>query len=276
MQMRYRVLQSVSSKLPLPLAYWLADRVADAQWWRSVKDRNAVAENLQLIDPVGASPQRERQVFRNFGHYLVEFFAIHGTTPTVQFQGEHHLQEAHAQGRGVISLTGHLGNWELAGVCVRRRGYAVSGIALRHRDEETDRLFNHRRSLEGLGVIPLGPGAWRESLQVLQRGEVLGILGDRDFTNHGIRLPFFSASAVFPLGPALLSLRSGAPVVPTFLLRQGPMKFQLIWEPAIRPPAHRSASGAAEALTREYVRVLESYIRRWPDQWLMFQPARVG
>lgn len=273
--LRYRLAQWLSERLPSPAAFRCADQLSDA-WCRiSAKDRAAVQANLFMLlgKPVTEQSRDVYEVFRNFGRYLVEFFTIHCVPrPDVYVEGYEHLQEAQRVHRGVIILTAHLGNWELGGALLRRMGFPVSVVALRHADAGTDRLFNRQRVRCGIHVIPVGSDAAQQSLQSLRAGHLLGLIGDREFSHHGMVLTLFGRAVTLPRGPAALSLKSHAPVIPTFLIREGTWKFRLSFEPPIPPPAHGAAHAIA-ALTTAYAAVFERYLRRFPTQWLMFQPA---
>jgi len=136
-----------------------------------------------------------------------------------------------------------------------------------------DRLFNEQRRRCGVNVIPLGPDAARRSLQALRQGRVLGLLADREFANSGIRITLCGRDVIFPRGPATLSLRGRAPVVPIFLIREGIWKFRLCCEPPVWPPSHGFPDASIQTLTQQYATVLERYLRRYPEQWLVFQPV---
>lgn len=275
MYVGYRLGQWLASTLPTESAFRLAERLADVQWRRSAKDREAVHNNLSVLldapPPVGAPIVRE--VFRNFGRYLVEFLTMHRVhQPEVSLEGYEHLTKTLHPRRGTIVLTGHIGNWELAGVVIRRTGIPLTAVALPHQDPRTDQLFNWQRRRCGLNVIPLGADATRRALQDLRQGHCLGLVGDREFSTHGLTTPLCQRQVVLPRGPALLSLRGQAPVVPLFLIREGMWRFRLYVEPPIWPAASRPNEGSVQMLTRAYAAVFERYLRRFPDQWLMFQP----
>ena len=269
----YRLAQWASVRVPVHNALPWAERLADG-WWRwSARDRAAVQANLSLLlgEPVSEQAPVVRETFRNFGRYIIEFFASHQAThPQVRIEGEAHLRQAAAQQRGVILLSAHLGNWELGATVLRRMGFDISIVALAHQDPAMDRLFNRQRQRCGVGVIPLGTHATGLSLKRLRAGCLLGVLGDREFGRNGLRLPLAGGEQVtLPRGPAILSLRSRSPVVPTFLIREGPWAFRLCLEPPIAP----TTGDDARTLTRRYLQVIERYVRRFPSQWLMFRPA---
>ncbi len=166
-------------------------------------------------------------------------------------------------------------------------GWPLTVIALPHGDPRTDGLFNGLRTRGGLTVIPLGPGAMRQSLKVLKAGRLLGVLGDHVFAGQALQVSLGPHAWCVPRGPALLSVRAHAPIVPMFFLREGPGVFRLCVEPPLWPAAvaegglttarwpaaQADARRAVQALTRQYASVLERYVRRAPAQWLMFRPV---
>ena len=272
----YRLAKWLSTILSPAAAFACAERLADLRWRCAADDRAAVETNLSVLlgGELPEQPRFVREVFRNFGRYLVEFFTIQRIgQPQVTVDGYDHLVTALNRRRGVIVLTAHLGNWEVGAALIRRMGHPVAAVALPHADPQMDRLFNRQRQRCGIEVIGLGRDAVRRSLQTLQAGRLLGILGDREFADNGLPLPFGGGMMTLPKGPALLSLRGRAPIVPTFLMREGSWRFRLCFEPPIWPPLSDRGAGSLRMLIRSYAASIERYVKRFPEQWLMFRPA---
>ncbi len=276
----YHAAQWCATVLPTDWAYWLADRLADAHRLTYSGDAQIVRDNLRAV--LGQeSPHLEtatREVFRHFGRYVVDFLRRRRIDQTfvkhhVDVQGQRHLDAALADGRGAMVLTAHLGHWELAGMVTQALGYALSAVALRHEDPEVDAFFVRQRTIQGVEVIPMGQ-ATRRCLTTLRQRRLLGLLCDRDFSQHAaISVEMFGKPTWIPRGPAVLSLKTGRPVVPGFLVRLQRDRFRLAFEPPIDPPTHAGHDEAAVlALTRQYVAVMERYIRAYPNQWLIFEP----
>jgi len=271
----WRTAQWVAHHVPPALVFRLAERLADCQWSLSVTDRRVVQANLTMAlgAPVAERALVVREVFRNFARYLVEFFSIHRVaSPSLDVEGYDHFDAAHRRRRGVIVVTAHFGNWEVGAVLIRRMGFPLSAVALPHADVRTDRLFNAQRRRCGIEVIPLGAEAMQHSLRRLREGHLLGVLGDQRLTRHGCLVTLCGRSVTLPSGPALLSLRSLAPMVPTFLVREGAWKFRLCFEPPMWPEPRDRSTGAIQRFTQQYAAVLERYLKRFPSQWLLFQP----
>jgi KDO2-lipid IV(A) lauroyltransferase len=171
-------------------------------------------------------------------------------------------------GKGVILLGAHVGNWEVGGAVFARRGFRLSAVALPHRNALINRFFVKRRKGKGMKVVS-SEHATSELLAALRRNECIAILGDRSIMGRGISADFFGSPAMVPYGHVTLSLRTGAPIVPAFLIRQKGTKFKMCVEDPIRPG---SGSGAFDDLLSRSLRVIEKYVRQYPDQWFAFEP----
>jgi len=299
----YRVGQWLALTLPLAVSYWCAARLADLQSLVAAADRHAVQRNVAAILGAGhpGLPRVAREVFRNFARYLVDFFRFQRVDEDfcrrrVTVVGRDHVDQALTQGRGAILLSAHLGNYELGAVVASVLGYPVTVIALNHRDPQIDAFFQRQRAVRGVRSIPVGM-ALRQGFLALRRNELLAILGDRDFFDHGITVEFLGRRMKVPQGPALFSIRTGASIIPAFLLREPDgVRFRFVFErpltpsPASPPEAasvgrplgpkvgdgvtlQRTADEAREVarLTQAGLAVIEQYVRRYPTQWYLFR-----
>jgi KDO2-lipid IV(A) lauroyltransferase len=274
----YRIGQFVALHLPLKLGYKIAVFFSDMHYIFGYKDRKRVKENLKAIFP--GKPDREIRririrMFRNFAKYLVDFFRFEKLDAeyiknNIRIENIRYFEEALSKSKGAIVLTAHLGNWELGGVVIALCGYPFWVVALPHKDKRVDNFFNSQRESKGIKVIPLGK-AVRKSLDVLKENKILALVGDRDFSEKGMILDFFGKPTFFPEGPAAFSLKTGATIVPGFMLRNGDDSFTLrIEKPLDFIPTGNKERDLRELITR-YKIIFEDYIRRFPDQWYMFR-----
>lgn len=183
-----------------------------------------------------------------------------------RIRGLHHLKAAHKKGRGVLVLTGHVGNWELLSMCVAMLGYTISAIYRPLDFKPLDMFFLDLRSRFGAKLYAKKK-AMRPILRGLKRGELIGILLDQN-TNiqTGVFVDFFGKPACTNEGLALIALHTNAPVVPVFLLRgEGRFLVDIGPEVPLIHTGHKENDVAAN--TRQYNRVLEDIILRYPDQW---------
>lgn len=274
----YRVGQFIALTMPLKLSYTIAVLISDIRYIFACADRRAVKENLQVIFPEKTKRQIHRiriRVFRNFAKYLVDFFRFSKLDrqyikENIKTENMHFIDQALSKGKGVIAVSAHLGNWELGAAVIALLGYPFWAVALPHKDKRVDNFFNFHRESKGVKVIPLGK-AVRKCLSVLGENGVVALVGDRDFTEKGMILDFFDKPALFPEGPAAFAIRTGAAIIPAFMVRNKDDTFTLKME----DPLYFSPSGDRQKdlvdLIMRYKAVIERYIRAYSDQWYMFK-----
>ncbi len=274
----YRIGQLIALHLPLKIAYKIAVFISDLRYLFARKDRRIAKNNLMVIFPDKSSREIRRisvKVFRNFAKYLVDFFRFSKLDTqyikeNIKVENIHYIDEALSKGKGAIIVSAHLGNWELGGVVVALSGYPFWAVALPHKYKKVDNFFNSQRESKGMGVIPLGK-AVRRSLDVLRENKVLALAGDRDFSEKGIVLDFFGRPAIFPQGPAALALKTGATIIPGFMLRNKDDSFTLRFEKPLNFTSTGDKDADLKELTAQYKNIFEDYIRKYPDQWYVFR-----
>lgn len=275
----YRFGQFLALSLPLKLSYKVAVFFSDINYVFAGKDRRDITENLKIIFPEKDSRQIRvirRQIFRNFAKYLVDFFRfsklnIDYIEKNIKIENIKYIDEALSRGKGVIIVTAHLGNWELGGVVVSQLGYPFWAVALPHKHKKVDEFFNSQRESKGLKVIPLGR-AVRACVNVLKENMVLALVGDRDFTGKGMVLDFFGKPTIFPEGAAVFSLKTGAPIIPGFMMRNDDDSFTLSFEKPIEMNMeNKDKPTNLKKIMSYYNSIFEEYIRKHPSQWYMFK-----
>ena len=264
--------------LPLKLAYAFAMAVADIRYLFAFADRRSVDANLKAIFP--DKTEREiyrikRVMFHNFAKYLVDFFRYEKIDEdyikkTVKLENFGNFQNALDKGNGVVILTAHLGNWELGGVVIAVMGIPFWAVALPHKNKAVDRFFVQQRTSKKINVIPMGK-AVRQCLDALRANQAVALVGDRDFSDKGILLDFFGKPTHFPEGPAAFALKTGAPIVPGFMLRNTDDTFTLKIEKPLEFVPSGDKTKDTKDIIRKYILIFEDYIRRYPEQWYIFR-----
>jgi KDO2-lipid IV(A) lauroyltransferase len=267
--------------IPLSVSYRLAALGAPLVFlaWGS-KRRNAMANVTQMLGP-DQPPSAARQLaiaaFCNYGRYLVDMMRLSArdvrrVERCLTVLGMEHVDRALAHGKGAIFVGGHVGNSDLGACVLGSRGYPVTIIAETLQPPRWNDLVQRTRHEAGICTIP-PEGSVRAMLDILRRNEVLALLIDRPThqEGEGVAVRFFGAWTRVPGGVATLALRSGAPIVPACVYRQGTH-----WVIQVRPPLliDRTASLQADIqrLTQQVMDAMESFIRQHPDQWFMFRP----
>jgi len=180
--------------------------------------------------------------------------------------GRRHVREALARGRGVLMLTAHTGNWELLPIVGAMARLPVH-IVFRPLDVPLlDRLIGRLRSRFGARLIPARNGLFA-ILRALRRNECAALLMDQNVDWYdGVFVDFFGRRACTNKGLALIAQRTGAPVIPVFLAREG-RGFAAAFGPPIDPVESGDPVRDVEDTTQRYNRAIEAFVRRHPDQW---------
>jgi KDO2-lipid IV(A) lauroyltransferase len=233
--------------------------------------------NLRLAFPELDERERariRRGAFRNLGRLLGEISQFPRLNPEniksiVVYEGLENYLNAVAEGRGVILLTGHIGAWELSVYAHSIYGYPMSFLARRVDNPLVERLAESYRSRYGARSIDK-KNSVREVLKTLKSGGVVGILADLNASREeGVFVDFFGVEACATAGVATLALRTGAVVLPGYLIWDEKARIhRLHFEAPIATINTGNQKEDVVANTARYTKVLESIIRRHPDQWL--------
>lgn len=233
--------------------------------------------NLRLAFPDSSEAERDRikrGVFRNLGRLLGEIGQFQRLDrkkieSIVVYEGLENYLEAARRGRGVILLTGHIGCWELSVFAHSIYGYPMSFLKRNVDNPLVERLAESYRSRFGNRGIDK-KNSVREILKTLKSGGVVGILADLNASREeGVFVEFFGRQASTTAGVATLALRTGAAVLPGYLIWDEASRIhRLHFEPPIETIDTGNQKEDVVANTQRYAAALEAVIRRHPDQWL--------
>lgn len=216
--------------------------------------------------------------FYSFGLAIIDRTAIlAGKTRyfSYSFDGEHHVREMLAEGKGVLLLTAHLGNWEAAGQLLSRLDVVVNVTGF---DKETTQMRDllTRSSDVKFRLIPLtgSPTDTLPLVAALRRGEIVAMLGDRPYGSPATSLPFLGDHASFPIGGYVMAAIAGAPLVHAFSLRESGGHYHFFSFPPERPhmPPRNQRDAYLAACATRFVANMELVIKRDPLQWYNFYP----
>jgi KDO2-lipid IV(A) lauroyltransferase len=254
----------------LALARAAAPRVA--RWFPA--ERARVSGNLARVRPHATTAEREALVDEVFRHFAICFADLISTNRrtadparlVARIEGDEHLLAADAERRGLVLVTAHFGNWELGGrLLAARLRRPTHVVVAAEADPGVERFLRGGagpvkfvRRGDATAVLPL--------VAALRRNEVVALQGDRALGTRGdVRVDFFGAPALFPLGPFVLARAAAAPVVPAFCLLDRDRRYTVV----LAPPIHVTAGEETSALAR-WVAILEAMVRRAPEQWFNF------
>ena len=234
--------------------------------------RRAVRANLAVIAPDRARQGVVRRVFVEQSRNYVEIFSIPRLDPKellarMRVDGWEHMAGAYGLGKGVVIASAHLGPVSVVGQMLLAHGFGVA-LPVEAERSEFQRAVNRARGGAGLQLIPTDSalGIFR----VLREGKVLGILADRAVTGVGERVEFFGRETLLPSAAVVLSLRTGAPLVPAFAGRSDGV-LSATFEPPLEIPNTGDRSADVREGVQRFARVLERYVRLAPEQWTVFE-----
>lgn len=217
-----------------------------------------------------------RRLFINVGRMFMEVMYIPALKREtikryVTIENRHYLTDALAQGKGVVFLTAHIGNWEWLGAALAMDGFPMTSVIKRQPNEQYTRILNEYRRMVGIEIFARGTTELVGAAKALKQGKVLGFLADQDGGHDGVFAEFLGKMASTPKGAAVFAKRFGAPVVPAFIVRRPEDGHRII----IHAPLYYQDTGNEQADVAEFTirlnRVIEETIRQYPDQWLWFQ-----
>lgn len=213
------------------------------------------------------------EVFENIGKNSVDVARLGKLTPSkidqiAKAEGVDYLDSAYRRRKGVIILTGHIGNFELLAAYLSLKGYKLSVIGRKLYDPRLDKLLVKNRESVGIENISSSEDV-KKMIKVLKTGRSLGVLVDQDSTRvKGIFVDFLGIPARTPVGPAFLHLKLGSPIIPLAILRNKKEKYKIIIKPALELEPTGDKDRDIKDLTQRYTRILEEIIRDHPCQWV--------
>ncbi len=217
----------------------------------------------------------ERDVFRSYHRgcfdYLAQRRDAGGLRGVPRFTGAERLYRALASGRGAVVTVPHLGNWELAGLTMARLGFQIHVVTGVQFHAAVSRAVRAAKEADRIAVSTPEDG-FMPLLRTLRRGGLVVLLADGDVFARGETFLFFGAPAEFPLGPALLSRRAGAPLVHAYAIRERDRGQRIVFESVDRPDPTRPVAEDVIRLTEGVVRALERAVAANVTQWCIFRP----
>lgn len=240
------------------------------------KDRLEAGRNLEKV--YGKEIDRPRRdsiidnMFKNFGKNLVDVMRLEKSydrqiRPLIDTEGMEHFRRVYERGRGVVAVTGHIGNFELLAAFFASEGFKTAAIGRRMYDSRLDRLLVRNRRAMGIVNVATDDSP-RRIMKLLKNGYALGALIDIDSIRiRSEFVPFLGRPAYTPIGQTILGLRAGAGFVPIVCVRAG-KRYRIVVGPEITVNATGDFDDDVYNMTRECNRAIERIILEYPDQWI--------
>jgi phosphatidylinositol dimannoside acyltransferase len=285
-------------RLPEPAARALFRFGADIAWRRQGPGVRVLEGNLVRVLRTSAAaslPPSEfgaelralsREVLRSYARYYLETFRLQ-IIPDERILAGMHVNHENVDltlehmrnGRGVIYALPHMGDFEQAGRWVVLYGAgSIVAPAERLRPESVYQKFLAFRQGLGMEVVPTsgGPHPFGVMAQRLRAGKLVTIVADRDLSDTGVEVDFFGEKALFPAGPAMLAVQTGAALMPVACSFVGETEWAAHVYDEIPVPADGSRKQKAAAMTQALATVFEQAISERPENWHMLQKVFVN
>jgi len=263
--------------LPRRLSRAFGIAIAQLVYLLHFRLRQVGMRNLAMAFPEKTLTEHRRilrGVFTSLGRQLAELCQFPRYTPenvdeVVVYDGIENYENAFARGKGVLFLTAHFGGWELSAFAHSLYGHWLHVVMRPMDNPYLDRLLQRYRTLHGNKVVPKDDFV-RGLLAAMKCGETVGILMDTNMTPpQGVFVDFFGISACTASGLARIALRTDAAVVPGFTIWDRQLgKYRLRFDPALKLVRTGNLESDIIKNTKNFTRVIEEYVRKYPDQWL--------
>ena len=260
------------AQLPARPGLWIGRRLGDLIWLVLPRRQAMTLDNLGRAfgreRPVSELRRLGRHSFEHLGMNVVEACVFFFRAPSVllsrvELCGMEHVHAAAALGKGILVLTAHYGNWELLAASHTLTIFPLSVVVRPMDDPLMDRVVERFRLRTAVELIAKRQ-ALPEIRDALRRGRMVGILLDQNASRaRGVFAPFFGIPASTSKALAVISLRTGAPVVPVFIRRVEGGRHRVEVQPVIPSPA----AGDVADYTAAFNRSIEAAVRRAPEQW---------
>jgi lauroyl/myristoyl acyltransferase len=273
---------TVSRLLPPRWRYGAARLAGSVSYGVLGSTRRQALENYAgiLHQPESSRDVRRvaRQAMVGYTKLLADFVLLPTLTPEcvrqmVEWEGVEHIHEARKLGRGLIVVTPHFGNWDIAAAATTALGLPLTAVTERYGSPDLNRRVIESRRRIGIKVVPLGVTAGKAVINALHRNELVALVCDlppREGKSVPVRI--CGQDALVPAGPALLALRTGAPVLPFVCRRLDDDRYRVEVQPPIEfHPTGRKEPDVAK-LAQTIMDRFEPMLRANPEQWYLFSP----
>ena len=264
--------------LPEKSAYSLFEKIGKIFYGRNGKAVQRLRSNLQVVLPSTKADELEEIVIKGISSYFrywCDTFRFPGWSnqkilDSVTATNENLLKDPVAAGTGVIVALPHSGNWDHAGAYFCAQGIPLVSVAERVKPEKLFQKFLTYRQAMGMEILALDSNTLPTLSNRLNEGKLIALVADRDFSKNGVEVDFFGKKAKMPIGPALLSLRTGAPLI-TAQVSYNPNGIQIDFLGPLTPRIQGSLEERAKDLLQQCADNFAMGISKNPEDWHMLQ-----
>ncbi len=206
-----------------------------------------------------------KNTYLNFCHNFIEFTSLPASYKNINLEvkGLKKLQSLLDQKKGIVFITGHFGSWEMLGQWVAENAPLFVGVAQKQKNKGAHKFFINQREIAGIKHIFRGRSV-NLMYDVLSKNGILGLVSDQDAKKKGVFVDFFGIPASTPKGAALFHINTGAPLLLGVCFKENFQKYHIHFKTI------NTNDKNIKCITQEYTDYLQSYVKRYPDQYFWF------
>ena len=206
-----------------------------------------------------------KNTYLNFCHNFIEFTSLPLSYKNVDIEvkGLKKLQSMLDQKKGIVLITGHFGSWEILGQWIAENVPLFVGVAQKQKNKGAHNFFINQREIAGIKHIFRGNSV-NEMYDVLSKNGMLGLVSDQDAKKNGVFVDFFGIPSSTPKGAALFHINTGAPILLGVCFKENFQKYHIHFKTI------NTNDKSIKHITQEYTGHLESYVKKYPDQYFWF------
>jgi KDO2-lipid IV(A) lauroyltransferase len=269
-----RTINFILQLLPLSFVTLIGSGVGFIMYYVIPVRRPVAMTNLRTAFPEKSIKELKNiclNTYRNFGVTFFEFLHLSALpsekiSRMVHFHPRDSIRIALDKGRGCVAVTAHFSSFELLGLAIASNGFPIDFIAKEMRNPRVEKLLDTLRSNTDLRVINIKNG-FKKIYDSVSQKRIAAFVADQDAGTNGVKVTFFGMETSFPAGPAVLALRSHAPILFGVNVRIGRSQYHA----ELHTISHDDLSGSYKkkirGITQRYANLLESYIRKNPEQY---------
>jgi KDO2-lipid IV(A) lauroyltransferase len=283
------------ARIPPRLGHLVAALLGELIYRFASKSRRAVISNIghALGHIQGRTSKRQlkkavRHVFHNVMRNYYELCRAPDMTDEdidllIDFDaaGWQRIVDIHAQGRGVLMVSAHFGSFDMVTQVLARHGLPATALVAQIKPAWLSDFITDLRADRGLDLIMVDDvegsgvnlGALKQSMNLLKKGGLLGVVADRNLEQRGVKIKFFGHDTIVAAGAAKMAMRTHSPIIIGMARRLDNFRFSLTWDEPIEPEGSASNPEDVQVLLQKVFHRLESHISQNPEQWVLLSPV---
>jgi len=272
-----KILAAAVRPFPFPAVMWIGKMLGDFLYFFLPYRKRVALLNIRTAFPEKNDKETleiYRKTCRNFSMTLFEYFSAFRLSREkilqhIEFDSSGVFEKFLKLTSGSIAVTGHFGSFELLGVVMAARGIPLDAVVKPMKNPKVEKFLDHVRSKNNYRIVKTKEG-FSKITGSIQNNRMIALISDQDAGKRGLIVKFFGIDSSTPAGPAVLAIRTGAPMIAGFLIRKGTARYKAEFHEISYDGLPEDPEEKITEITQRYTTLLESYIRKYPDHYFWF------